>query len=62
MTVSAIKLPRLLSVVDAAQQLGVSPKTIRRWINRGELSIHRLGRQLRISEEDLAAFLRDRRK
>jgi excisionase family DNA binding protein len=35
--------------------------TIRRWIAADDLIIHRLGRQVRISEIDLAVFLARRR-
>jgi excisionase family DNA binding protein len=56
------KLPRLYSVKEAAPLIGVCGKTIRRWIDRGELHVHRLGRQLRISEEDLIAYLATRRR
>ena len=51
------RLPRLLDLPDAAKALRVSVKTVRRWIEQRELRVHRLGRQLRISEEDLAAFV-----
>ena len=49
------------SVDDVAEQLGVSSKSVRRWIAAGELPVHRLGRQLRISEADLVAFIAQRR-
>ena len=54
--------PKLLSIGDVADILQVSDKTIRRWIERGELPIHRLGRQIRISADDLATFVRARRE
>ena len=47
------QLPRLLSIDEVAQQLGVSTKTIRRWLLAGSLSCHRLGRQIRIAEDEL---------
>ncbi|HWI25960.1 MAG TPA: helix-turn-helix domain-containing protein [Stellaceae bacterium] len=50
-------LPRLLSVESVAEVCGVSTKTVRRWLDRKLLPVHRLGRQLRIGEPDLAAFL-----
>ena len=50
-------LPHLLSVESVAELLDVSTKTVRRWIDQKLLPVHRLGRQLRISEPDLAAFL-----
>jgi len=53
---------RLFSIKGIGPLVGVSSKTIRRWIERGELHFHRLGRQLRISEEDLLAFLSKHRK
>ena len=52
---------RLYAVDDVAEQLGVSSKTVRRWIAAGELPVHHFGRQLRISEADLAAFIAQRR-
>jgi excisionase family DNA binding protein len=51
----------LYSVEGVAEQLGVSSKTVRRWIAAGELPVHHFGRQLRISEADLAAFIAQRR-
>ena len=60
--VTAARLPRLLAVTDVAQRLQVSSKTARRWIERRDLRTHRLGRQLRVPEEDLVAFLSQRRK
>ncbi len=47
---------------EVAGLLQVSTKTVRRWIERQELCTHRLGRQLRVAEEDLATFLGQRRK
>jgi excisionase family DNA binding protein len=35
----------------------VSPRTTRRWIKAGALRAYRLGSLVRVSEEDLAAFL-----
>lgn len=60
-TTTASRLPRLLAVSEVAQLLQVSSKTTRRWIEGGELRVHHLGRQLRVSEEDLATFLNRRR-
>ena len=50
-------VPPLLDLVRVATALDVSVKTVRRWIERGDLRVHRLGRQLRVSEEDLATFI-----
>ena len=54
-------LPRFLSINHVAERLGLSTKTIRRWIGAGELPVHRLGRQLRVSENDLDLFLHQNR-
>jgi len=48
---------RQLTISDVALRLQVSTKTVRRWIDAGALPVHRLGRLLRISEQDLAVFL-----
>ena len=50
-------LPHLLSVDSVAAELDVSTKTVRRWISTERLPTHRLGRQIRISEADLLAFI-----
>jgi excisionase family DNA binding protein len=49
--------PRLLSVAMVATPLGVSTKTVRRLIQDRQLPSHRIGRQIRISETDLVAFI-----
>ena len=50
-------LPRLLAVADISDLLRVSTKTVHRWIERGDLRVHRLGRSVRVSQDDLDAFL-----
>ncbi len=57
-----IRPPCLLSVAEVAEQLDLCAKTVRRWIERGDLHVHRLGRQLPVSEEDLALFVSQRRR
>lgn len=42
-----------LSIQDAAHELGVSPKTIRRRIADGTVPAFRVGRQIRIRPADL---------
>ena len=54
-------LPRMLSPADVAALLQVSTRTVRRWIEASELRVHRLGRQLRVSEDDLSAFVKSKR-
>lgn len=51
---------RLLTIPDAAERLQVSIKTIRRWIEGGELAAAKLGAQWRIRPRDLDDFVRDR--
>jgi excisionase family DNA binding protein len=46
-----------LTVVEVADRLGVSPKHVRRAIDRGELPVHRFGRAVRIAPEDLERFI-----
>jgi excisionase family DNA binding protein len=50
-------IPRLLSIATVALHLDVSQKTVRRAVDDGQLAVHRVGRQLRISEADLAAYI-----
>jgi len=45
---------------EIADAVGVTPKTVRRWISSGALRAHRIGRLLRVSESDLQAFLDQR--
>lgn len=56
------RLPRLYTVRETATYAQVSAKTIRRWLMSGVLPFHRLGRNIRIAEADLLAFLADRRQ
>jgi excisionase family DNA binding protein len=51
------RLPRLLTVEETAEALGVSTKTIRRRIEAREIPVHRPGRLIRIAEADLLAYL-----
>jgi excisionase family DNA binding protein len=50
---------RFLGVARVAERLDVSQKTVRRKIAAGELPAHRVGKLLRISERDLAAFVKN---
>lgn len=51
----------LLDVADVAARLRVCSRTVRRLIASGALRAHRVGRLIRISEEDLQRFLAGRR-
>jgi len=48
----------LLTVQLVKERLNVSQAHVYRLIERGELSSHRIGKSIRISEEDLEAFLK----
>jgi excisionase family DNA binding protein len=54
-------LTHFYTVAQVAEMLAVSTRSIRRWISAGELLAHRFGRQVRISEGDLRAFVEWRR-
>lgn len=53
-------LPPLLTIQEVADRLRVNEKTVRRWIDTQELPAFKLGRQWRISEQDLRRFLQMR--
>jgi excisionase family DNA binding protein len=52
---------RFFTVSQVAELLGVSTRTIRRWIAGGELLAHKFRRQVRVAEIDLLAFLQRHR-
>ena len=52
----------LLSMEQVAKKLGVSLKTIYRWIDSGELPVSQIGRRTyRIFERDLIKFIYSRK-
>ena len=52
-----VRRSEFFTVAEVAERLGVSTRTIRRWIENKELVAHRFGRAVRIAENDLKAFL-----
>jgi excisionase family DNA binding protein len=54
-------VPQMRDVDAVARRLNVSPKTVRRMINRGELPVHRIGKLVRISDDDLVEYVRSSR-
>lgn len=53
--------PSFYSIREIADHLLVCDKTVRRWIERGDLVAHRIGHQWRIAAADLETFLKLRR-
>jgi excisionase family DNA binding protein len=52
---------RVLTVQEVAQQLRVSDKTVRTWIEQGDLPAFPIGKRgYRIRESDLLAFIERR--
>lgn len=49
--------PEWLSTAEAARRLGVTTRTLYTFINTGELTAYRFGRLIRLTDEDLAAFI-----
>jgi excisionase family DNA binding protein len=55
--VVATNTEELLSLPEAAERLGVSIYTVRRWIKDGKLRAFRPGKEYRVQEADLEEFL-----
>jgi len=53
---------RYLTIQGVADQLDVSARTVRRWIESGDLVAHDFGRLVRVGENDLGAFVATRRR
>ena len=45
------------TIAEVAESLSVSTRTVRRWIDAGDLIAHRVSTIVRIAEPDLRAFL-----
>ena len=51
-------LPSFYTIGQVAEALGVSTRTVRRWIANGALAVHRFdGAVVRIADRDLLRFL-----
>ena len=46
-----------LSTQDAAKRLGITPRTLYRFIDQGELPAYRLGRVIRLKQADVDQFI-----
>ena len=52
----------LLSVEQLQERTGISKHTWRRWVRRGLLPSVKLGRLVKVTEEDLQRFIEDHRQ
>ena len=50
-------MSRLLTVDEAADQLGTGPRFVRRLIAERRIPFHKVGRHVRIAEADLTRFV-----
>jgi excisionase family DNA binding protein len=50
-----------LSTQDAAGRLGITARTLYRFIDRGELPAYRMGRVIRLKADDVDAFIESSR-
>ena len=48
---------RWLSTADAAKRIGITPRTLYRFIDNGELPAYRFGRVIRLKESEVDAFI-----
>jgi excisionase family DNA binding protein len=55
---AGLSVPSLLTLREVSTTLRVSPKTVRRMIDRQELRAFRVGGQLRVSRDSLVDLLR----
>jgi len=57
MTEQTTATPRLLTVDETAEAMNVSARFVRRLIAERRIAVHRLGRHVRISRDDIDAFV-----
>lgn len=46
-----------LSTADAAKYLGITPRTLYRFIDEGQIPGYRFGRVIRLKQDDVDAFI-----
>jgi len=57
------KMEKMFTVQEVAQRLRVSERTVRNWVERGELAVFRIGKRgYRIAENDLNVFIEKRKQ
>lgn len=54
---TAPPFPRLLTIAEVAEILRVHPRTVQRRIRDGELHFHDLSGSVRVTDDDLAAYI-----
>jgi excisionase family DNA binding protein len=59
---TATRVPRLLTIREAAERSGLEPKFLYAIAGRGELPSYKCGRSRRIAEGDLAHYLESCRR
>jgi|HubBroStandDraft_4_1064222.scaffolds.fasta_scaffold207963_2 excisionase family DNA binding protein len=52
---------KFFTIAEVAERLHVATRTVRRWIQAGDLVVHRFGGVVRIAGPDLRSFLAQRR-
>lgn len=60
-TINTVQTQTLLTIEEVAQALKVSKMTIYRYIKAKKLPAYKLEQELRIKEDDLAEFLKQRK-
>ena len=55
------KTKRLLTVAEAADELNVGVRMVRRLVGDGRLPCHKIGSHVRISQSDLDEYIRSSR-
>jgi excisionase family DNA binding protein len=58
---ASTSVARFFAIAEIARQWGVSEKWVRRRIAEGQLPAHQMGRLIRISEADAAAYVKKAR-
>lgn len=51
-------MDRMLTVVEAAERFGTSPRFVRRLITERRIAFSKIGRHVRLSASDVDAFIR----
>jgi excisionase family DNA binding protein len=48
---------RWLSTAEAAKRLGITPRTLYRFIDQGDIPAYRFGRVIRLKEDEVDSFI-----